>query len=74
LLARKQARKKGMPTGADFSRLMNALTADLRSGAITPEVAQAVLGTGRITLKVVELSYKYGTKTETSNIPTLILR
>ncbi len=40
--------------------MMSALMSDLIEGAITPQVASAVVGAGGKLLKVVELQMKYG--------------
>lgn len=50
----------GVRTGADFANLMSALMADIITGAVEPQVANAACNAGGRLLKIVEMSYKYG--------------
>ena len=52
---------KGIKTGHDFANLMSALMSDLIEGRVTPSVGNSTCNAGGKLLKVVEMSYKYGT-------------
>lgn len=64
---------KGVRTGSDFAGLMSALMTDLIEGSITPSVGNATCNAGGKLLKVVEMSYKYGTQSPKTNIRVLEL-
>jgi hypothetical protein len=51
---------KGVQTGSDFAALMSATISDLITGAISPQVGNAVCNAGGKLLKVVEMQHKYG--------------
>ena len=63
----------GVKTSADFAKLMSALMTDLIQGNITPNVGNATCNAGGKLLKVVEMTYKYGTENPASNQRTLSL-
>ena len=48
-------------TGKDFANMMSCLMSDLVEGAISPGVGNATCNAGGKLLKVVEMTYKYGT-------------
>ena len=50
----------GVKTGGQFAALMSATIADLITGAISPQVGNAVCNAGGKLLKVVEMQYKWG--------------
>jgi hypothetical protein len=50
----------GVKTGSDFAALMSATISDLVTGAITPQVGNAVCNAGGKLLKVVEMQQRYG--------------
>lgn len=56
-----QIAERGLNTGADFARYMAALMADLSSGRITPQTANACCNAGGKLLRIVEMRQKYGT-------------
>jgi hypothetical protein len=49
-------------TGKDFANTMGAIMADVLSGKVTPQVANAAVNAGGKLLKVVEMQIQYGTK------------
>ena len=51
---------KGVQTGSDFAALMSATITDLITGAITPQVGNAVCNAGGKLLKIVEMQHRYG--------------
>jgi len=53
---------KGIKTSSDFANLMSALMSDLIDGRVTPSIGNATCNAGGKLLKVVELSYRYGTQ------------
>jgi hypothetical protein len=52
---------KGIQTGHDFANVMSALMSDLIEGRIAPNIGNATCNAGGKLLKVVEMSYRYGT-------------
>ena len=56
--------QKGIKTNTDFANLMSGLMSDLIEGRVTPQVGNATCNAGGKLLKVVEMSYKYGTDTK----------
>lgn len=54
--------QKGVRTNVDFANLMSSLMSDLIEGRVTPQVGNATCNAGGKLLKVVEMSYKYGTE------------
>ena len=68
-----QVAQKGIKTNADFANLMSALMSDLIEGRVTPQVGNAACNAGGKLLKVVEMSYKYGTEGTTNGRRTLLL-
>lgn len=52
--------QKGIKTGTEFAGFMSALLGDLASGAISPQVGNAMCNTGGKLLKVVEMQHRYG--------------
>jgi hypothetical protein len=64
---------KGVKTGTEFASLMSALMSDLIEGSITPQVGNATCNAGGKLLKVVEMTYKYGTQCPNSNNKVLHL-
>jgi len=52
----------GIRTGEDFANGMSALMSDLASGRITPQVGNAICNAGGKLLKIVDMQYRYGTK------------
>ena len=52
----------GIESGPQFAALMSALMTVLITGCITPEIANATCNAGGKLLKVVEMQYKYGGK------------
>ena len=65
--------EKGVTTGQDFARLMSTLMTDLISGAVTPQIGNAVCNAGGKLLKVVEMQHKYGTVQQTDGSRILLL-
>ena len=55
---------RGVKTGSQFAALMSATISDLISGAITPQVGNAVCNAGGKLLKVVEMQYKWGSASD----------
>ncbi len=49
-------------TGQDFARLMSALMSDVVSGRVDAPTANAACNAGSKLLKVVEMQYKYGSR------------
>jgi len=64
---------RGIKTGSDFAKLMSAMMTDLIEGSITPAVGNAACNAGGKLLKVVEMQYKYGTQSPSSNVRILEL-
>lgn len=56
------AARQGIHTNTDFANLMSSLMSDLIEGRVTPQVGNATCNAGGKLLKVVEMSYKYGTE------------
>ncbi len=54
--------QKGVETSSQFASLMSALMSDLIEGSVAPQVGNATCNAGGKLLKVVEMTYKYGTK------------
>ena len=52
----------GIRTSGDFANMMSALMSDLIEGRVTPQTGNATCNAGGKLLKVVEMSYKYGTE------------
>lgn len=52
---------------------MSGLMSDLIEGAVTPQVGNATCNAGGKLLKVVEMSYKYGTRNPNTNTRVLHL-
>lgn len=50
----------GVTTSQNFAALMSATIADVISGRLSTEVANAAVAAGRTLLKVVEMEHKYG--------------
>ncbi len=63
--------EQGIRTGADFANMMSALMSDIIGERITPNVANATVNAGGKLLKVVEMQYKYGGKSDDSRVLTL---
>ena len=59
---------RGVKTGSDFAELMSATIADLISGAVTPQVGNAVCNAGGKLLKVVEMQYKWGSPSQNGEV------
>lgn len=55
--------RDGIKTGKQFAATMSALMTDILEGSVSPEIGNAVCNAGGKMLKVVEMEYKYGTKT-----------
>lgn len=55
---------RGIQTNNDFARAMCALMADLGEGRITPAIGNAITNAGGKLLKVIDMTYKYGTSCE----------
>lgn len=53
---------RGVKTSSDFANLMSALMSDLIDGRVTPSIGNATCNAGGKLLKVVEMSYRYGTQ------------
>jgi len=53
---------RGVKTSSDFAQLMSALMSDLIDGRVTPQIGNATCNAGGKLLKVVEMTYKYGTQ------------
>ena len=51
---------RGVKTGSQFAALMSATISDLITGAITPQVGNAICNAGGKLLKVVEMQQKWG--------------
>ena len=51
---------KGVKTSRDFAEMMSALMSDLISGKVSPQVGNAVCNSGGKLLKVMELTWRYG--------------
>lgn len=64
---------RGVHTGRDFANLMSALMSDLIEGRVTPQVGNATCNAGGKLLKIVEMTYKYGTKGDGDTAKTLLL-
>lgn len=64
---------KGIKTSADFANMMSSLMSDLIEGRVTPSVGNSTCNAGGKLLKVVEMTYKYGTDSPGSNKRTLSL-
>lgn len=62
---------RGIKTGTDFANMMSALMSDIISERISPDVANATCNAGGKLLKVVEMQYKYGGKSDESRVLTL---
>lgn len=62
---------RGIKTGTDFANMMSALMSDIISARISPDVANAACNAGGKLLKVVEMQYKYGGKSDESRVLTL---
>lgn len=54
--------ERGIKTGSQFANLMAAMMGDIISGRVTPSVGNAACNAGGKLLKIVEMQYKYGTK------------
>lgn len=52
---------------------MSALLSDVIAGAVTPNVTNAATKAGNSLLKVVEMSYKFGTQNPKTNVRVLEL-
>jgi hypothetical protein len=52
--------RSGINTAQDFANVMGALMTDLISGAVAPQVGNAMCNAGGKLLKAVELQVKYG--------------
>lgn len=52
--------KSGINTAQDFANVMGALMTDLISGAVPPQVGNAMCNAGGKLLKAVEMQYKFG--------------
>jgi len=64
---------KGIKTSTDFANLMSALMSDIIDGRVTPSIGNATCNAGGKLLKVVELSYKYGTQQGSQKVMVLAL-
>ena len=53
---------KGIKTSGDFSDFMSAMMSDLVEGKLTPSVGNAACNAGGKLLKMVEMKYKYGSR------------
>lgn len=62
---------RGIKTGTDFANMMSALMSDIISERISPSIANATCNAGGKLLKVVEMQYKYGGKSDESRVLTL---
>jgi hypothetical protein len=51
---------RGVRTSQDFAAGMSALMSDVISGAVTPQIANAVCNAGGKMLKVVEMQHRWG--------------
>ena len=65
--------KGGIKTSNDFAKMMSSLMSDLIEGNVTPSVGNATCNAGGKLLKVVEMTYKYGTQDPNSNQRVLSL-
>jgi len=63
----------GIKTSSDFASMMSALMSDLIEGKVAPGVGNATCNAGGKLLKVVEMTYKYGTDNPRTNRRTLSL-
>lgn len=54
--------QRGVKTSSDFANLMSALMSDLIDGRVTPSIGNATCNAGGKLLKVVEMTYRYGTQ------------
>ena len=52
--------EKGIKTSHDFAATMSALMTDVITGAVTPQIANAVCNAGGKLLKVVEMQHRWG--------------
>lgn len=64
---------KGIKTSHDFANLMSALMSDIIDGRVTPSIGNATCNAGGKLLKVVELSYRYGTQQGSQKVMILAL-
>ena len=64
---------QGVQTGEEFAGMMSALMSDVIDGRVTPSVANAACNAGGKLLKVVEMSYKYGSNDKKNRRPSLLL-
>lgn len=55
--------QQGVQTSNDFATAMSALMTDVITGAVTPQVANAVCNAGGKMLKVVEMQHRWGRRT-----------
>lgn len=62
---------RGIKTGDDFANMMSALMSDIIGERISPNIANAACNAGGKLLKVVEMQYKYGGKSNESRVLTL---
>lgn len=62
---------KCIKTGDDFANMMSALMSDLIGGRISPNIGNATCNAGGKLLKVVEMQYKYGGKSDEARTLTL---
>lgn len=53
---------RGIETAADFAQFMSGLMSDLIEGRVSPQIGNAACNAGGKLLKIVEMSYKYGTE------------
>lgn len=54
----------GINTASQFAGFMSALMSDLIEGNISPQVGNAAVNAGGKLLKVVEMQYQYGRKSD----------
>jgi len=65
--------RKGIRTSGDFANMMSALMVDLIEGRVAPQVGNGICNAGGKLLKVVEMSYKYGTESKEGEGRKIIL-
>lgn len=58
---------RGIKSSDDFSNMMSALMSDLIEGTVTASVGNATCNAGGKLLKMVDMTYKYGNPTGSSN-------
>lgn len=64
---------KGITTDREFAALMSAIMSDVVEGAISPQVANAVVNAGGKLLKVVEMRLQHGKRDSVTGERTLEL-